>query len=376
MKQLYVLIALGFVLLLPSVHAQVTMTAGSATGVTQAVPYTSTCFGDLTSVVSTCGFNVTFQFTDVQCCPCPTSGMICLPGSVFYGGTGSSGSFLNYHTLSYSPSNENQRLTFAQKITKFQWSASGPAGPSPEPFQIQVYNGAALIGSFSFTVPGEGLRNTYYISAPQFDRLDFIETTAISADDELFGDFRIATAGCPLALSTLECAIQVLGPQKAKIFWDTENEIDLVQHKLLRSTDGQNWETIAVEAARNVSGPNHYSYTDAQAHLGINFYRVVSIGVDGSENYSNIVEAQFADDGKISVVIYPNPASDRLGVDFAGLEGKKELSVINQIGQTVATYSTEAASYDLPVDQLANAIYFLVVSSADGVTTQKFEVKR
>jgi Secretion system C-terminal sorting domain len=376
MKHLYTLILLGFVLLLPCAHAQVTITAGNATGTTQAVPYGSTCFGTGTAVASTCGFNVTFQFTDPQCCPCPTSGMVCLPGSVAYGGTGSSASFLNYHTLSYSPSNENQRITFAQKITRFQWSASGPAGPFPEPFQVQVYNGAALIGTFSFTVPGEGLRNTYYISAPQFDRVDFIETTAISADDELLGDFRIATAGCPLALSSLDCAIQVLGPQKAKVYWTTENEMDLVQHKVIRSTDSQNWETIAVEAARNVAGPNHYSYTDANAHLGINYYRVVSLGVDGSENYSNIVEAQFADEGKISVVIYPNPASDRLGVNFAGLEGKKDLSVVNQLGQTVATYTTESMTMDLPVDQLANAMYFLVVSAADGVTTQKFEVKR
>jgi Secretion system C-terminal sorting domain len=302
--------------------------------------------------------------------------MVCLPGSVGYGGPGSSGSFLNYHTLSYSPSNENQRITFAQKITKFQWSASGPMGPFPEPFQVQVYNGAALIGTYSFTVPGEGLRNTYYITAPQFDRIDFIETTAISADDELLGDFRIATAGCPLALGSLNCDLVVLGPQKAKIHWTTENEMDMVQHTVLRSTDGQDWKPLEVQTARNTTGPNHYSYTDAHAQSGMNYYRIVSEGLDGMETYSNVVEAQFADEGKIKVVIFPNPASDRLSVDFAGLEGKKDLSVVNQLGQVVATYTTESMTMALPVDQLPNAMYFLVVSSTDGVTTQKFEVKR
>lgn len=376
MKPYYFLLLLVLLGLSSSLRAQAVFASGNASGSTQLVPFTSTCFGAGSTNANACGLPVTFQFTNAQCCPCPTSGMICLPGSVAYGGTGSSGSFLNYHTLSYSPNNENQRLSFGVKITAFQWSASGPAGAAPEPFQILVYDGAALIGNFSFTVPGQGLRNTYNITAPQFDRLDFVETTAISADDELFGDFRIATAGCPLALGAMNCDLVVLGPQKAKIHWTTENESDLTHHTLMRSADGQVWETLDVQAAKNTAGPNHYSYTDQHAKLGLNYYRIVTTSQDGQESYSNIVEAQFADEGKIKVVVYPNPAIDRLWVSFAGLEGKKDVSVVNQLGQVVATYATEGMSMDLPVDKLSNAIYFLVVTSAVGVTTEKFEVRR
>ncbi len=225
-------------------------------------------------------------------------------------------------------------------------------------------------------MPGEGLRRTYNVSGPQFDRIDFVETTAISADDELLGDFRIATAGCPLALGTLNCDLVVLGQQKAKIHWTTLDESDLVSHSLMRSNDGQIWEPLSVQPATNAIGPNHYSYTDASAHSGVNYYRVLTRGLDGFEAYSNIVEAQFGVAGEIKIVIFPNPANDRLWVNFAGLEGKKELSVVNQLGQVVAVHATDALEMSLPTDDLAEAIYFLVVTTPLGVTTQKFEVKR
>ncbi len=127
MKYLYLLLLAGILYLSPTAKSQVVFATGNATGSTQLIPYTMplTCIANGVANSNSCGVSVVFTFTNTQISSCPTSGQIVAPGSVAYGGTGSSASFLDYHTLSYSPSNEDQRLTFGSKITKFQWSCSG-----------------------------------------------------------------------------------------------------------------------------------------------------------------------------------------------------------------------------------------------------------
>lgn len=356
-------------------EAQVVFASGAASGTTQLVPFNSVCINTGTTTVPVCGINASFQFTSSQCCACPTSGMVCLPGSVGYGGPGSSASFTNYHTLSYSPSNEHQRLTFSGKINTFQWRASGPNGPA-EPFQIQVRDGGVLVGTFSFTVPGTGLNNTYNITGPQFDQLDFVETNAISADDELFGDFRVATAGCPLAIGSMQADLAVLGHRKVRVHWVTENETDLRAHELHRSADGFNWEVIDVQLARNTEGPNHYAYTDAGAVVGTNYYRIVTSGHDGYENYSNVLEAQFTEDGQINFMLFPNPASDKISLHFAGLQGEKQYQVVSPLGQVIVDEKTESNAVELSLQDLSTGMYYMVVRNAQGSMTKRFEVSR
>jgi hypothetical protein len=372
MNKFYTLFFLGFVLLSTPIMSQVTMSTGNATGV-QLVPYAGSCFGPGTALQSACGLAVTFQFTDPQCCPCPTSGMICLPGSVGYGGPGSSGSFLNYHTLSYSPSNENQRLTFASKITKFQWSASGPNGPA-EPFNIRVYDGVTLVGNFSFTVPGTGLRNTYHVSGPQFDRIDFIETNAISADDELFGDFMIATAGCPLPVENLNASLLEVGSSFVKIGWTTINESNIDRFHVQRSADGQNWERIGSEAP----GTNDYSFTDTSPLNGKNLYRIECLDLGGESRFSNVLETAFSGQQVLKMIIYPNPAANFLNVDFPrNGEDTKTISLFDESGKLVTSTSSVDSITNFDISFLKNGTYFIRATKKGGLpVTRKLVVNR
>lgn len=354
------------------VQGQAILTNGTIPVASQLVPFTSTCFAANPTNSSVCGFTATFQFTSSQCCACPTSGMVCLPGSVAYGGPGSSASFTNYHTLSYSPNNEHQRITFSQKINRFQWSASGPNG-SPEQFQIQVFDGVTLLNTFNFLVPGTGLNNKYYISAPQFDRLDFTEIQAISADDELFGDFRVTTAGCPLAVEEFNCNIEAAGNQQVRINWETKNEFNNIRHILFHSTDAQNWNTLAEIPAQD-GEMNHYSFTHTNAELGMNYYFIQIVTPDGNDFAGHIMQMQFEDDGDIRFHVFPNPATGRFNVDFEGLVGEKEVTLVNSLGQIVMRDHTNALLMEIDATSLESGLYFVNVSTANGQAVMKVEV--
>ncbi|MFN8297139.1 MAG: HYR domain-containing protein [Chitinophagales bacterium] len=182
-----VILLLAFFAVLIRVNGQTVLSSGPVSGVSL-IPFSPVCIANGSSIATLSGgVTATFSFASTQCCPCPTSGGIYAPGSVSYGGAGSSASFTNYHTLSYSSTNENQRLVFSSPIIKFQFSVSGPAGSS-ETFRIDSYLGVTQVGTHTFTAPGTGLKNTYNITGT-FDRLEWVEINSISADDELFGDF-------------------------------------------------------------------------------------------------------------------------------------------------------------------------------------------
>lgn len=363
------------VLLVPmGLRGQAILTTGTIPVASQLVPFSSSCFAASPTNSSVCGFTSTFQFTSSQCCACPTSGMVCLPGSVGYGGPGSSSSFTSYHTLSYSPSNEHQRITFSQKINRFQWSASGPWGAA-EQFQIQVFDGVTLLNTFNFTVPGTGLNNKYYISAPQFDRLDFTEIQAISADDELFGDFRITTAGCPLAADEFTCGLDVDAAKQVRVHWDTKNEFNNLKHVLYHSTDAQGWDTLAQLPALNGS-ENHYSFTHRGADAGMNYYFVQIVTPDGNDYASHIMEAQFEDAGALQFRVFPNPASDRFHVDFQGLIGDKDVTLVNSLGQIVLQQRTNLAQLEIDGTALESGLYFVHVATAAGKSAIKVNLAK
>lgn len=369
---------LGIVFLLFSLglKAQYALNLGPASGTTALITYSlPNCIANGSSTVTVCGFNVTFAFTNTQISSCPTSGQITAPGSVAYGGPGSSSSFLFYHTLSYSPSNENQRLTFAQKIHTFQFSASGPAG-SAEPFGIQVYDGGSLVGSFSFTAPGVGQNRTYTITGPQFDRIDFVETNAISADDELFGDFFVASAGCPFSLEFLNSSLEVLPGNDLNIVWQTQNENNMSHFEVQRSTDGLNWNMVALKDANNLPDVSTYSYTDKSLPQGHYFYQINMVQADGTTNAGKIMEVEIGNPSINGFDLFPNPAQNQLQIDFKSIREDREFVVLNITGAEIQRWKSSETALDLDISKLENGLYFLRVSTNEATSTQRFTVSR
>ena len=129
--------------------------------------------------------------------------------------------------------------------------------------------------------------------------------------------------------------------------------------------DGWGWTNNTVPSGVWVSGPEGDVFADPMGYSAdISFsYR------DYYLNVTNSGDGSFVGIGDVSAVdftVYPNPVADRLTV--SGVEGLREVSVVDITGRTLAT----SASATVDVSALGAGVYLLRVATEQGVGVQKF----
>jgi len=128
-------------------------------------------------------------------------------------------------------------------------------------------------------------------------------------------------------------ATQLQGTQVA-IKWSVVGESNVASYKVERSTDGTTFTNLATLSP---ASSNNYSYIDANANEGINYYRIKATDVTGTYTYSKVVQLSIAN---YHLSIVPNPVTNnsfKLGLGNAAI-GKYTVSLVDKLGLTV--YST------------------------------------
>lgn len=66
-------------------------------------------------------------------------------------------------------------------------------------------------------------------------------------------------------------------------------------YTLEKSSDGVVFESINTQQAQGNgrSNRNQYKYLDTKPHLGVNYYRLGQVDVDGTQTYSKVVAINF-----------------------------------------------------------------------------------
>ncbi|UEG49375.1 YDG domain-containing protein [Ferruginibacter lapsinanis] len=163
---------------------------------------------------------------------------------------------------------------------------------------------------------------------------------------------------------------------KIIVDWKVENEINIKEYEVERSADGINFTKVNTTTATGSPG-NNYSWTDLNANAGNNFYRIKSIGKDGSILYSNIVKVSYAD-AIAGFTVYPNPTTDgKISVNFSNADkGRYTLKLFNNIGQLLQSKSIEHAGGNSTIslqNLTAKGIYHVEINKPDN-TTQTIKV--
>jgi len=99
------------------------------------------------------------------------------------------------------------------------------------------------------------------------------------------------------------------------------------------SKDGINYSPISKiksNAKKDVVGKVSYTYTDANAHEGVNYYRIKQTNADGTTITSKVVSVDFikVNDKKVTFTVYPNPNSGQFTIDFSGIENNHEVQLV------------------------------------------------
>jgi hypothetical protein len=83
--------------------------------------------------------------------------------------------------------------------------------------------------------------------------------------------------------------------QSAKLTWVTTSESNSKLFNIQRSSNGSDFTTIGIVAARgNTSLTTTYTFTDAQPLSGDDYYRLQQVDINGKFTYSNTVHLNFS----------------------------------------------------------------------------------
>ncbi|MEO7484265.1 MAG: T9SS type A sorting domain-containing protein [Ferruginibacter sp.] len=157
--------------------------------------------------------------------------------------------------------------------------------------------------------------------------------------------------------------------------WTTTNEINTQKFEIEKSQDGQRFAKIDEKPAIG-SGSSNYSYADNQLNTVANYYRIKTLNIDGSFQYSNIIQVK--DAAVFSVTkIQPNPFVSEIIID-ANLEKTATcfIQILDLNGkevirkQVITTVGNNRITVD-GLSKLNKGIYVIKISCDNGSWQQK-----
>jgi hypothetical protein len=202
----------------------------------------------------------------------------------------------------------------------------------------------------------------------------------------------------PIPVELISFTSEVTG-SNVKLFWSTATETNNQGFEILRSAqnDNNNWEKIGfVTGVGTTTEIHHYSYVDESLQTGKYQYRLKQIDLDGSYEYSQIIEVTVNAPTKFSLEQnYPNPFNPTTKIKFtiptvtlrqAQSDIRVTLRVFDVLGNEIATLINEekpAGTYEVEFSvgqdsrpDIASGIYFYRLRAGSFVETKKMVLLR
>ncbi|MCB9207815.1 MAG: T9SS type A sorting domain-containing protein [Ignavibacteriales bacterium] len=205
-------------------------------------------------------------------------------------------------------------------------------------------------------------------------------TAFFQGDDEnitstLNGDLN--TSPLPVELSTFN--VNSVEGTKAQLEWETATEVNNYGFEIERSVVTESaeatWEKVAfVEGHGNSNSPKLYSFTDKNLVGGSKFaYRLKQIDIDGTFEYSDVIEVEVLPTKYELFQNYPNPFNPSTNIKFSLPEDAKvNINIYNVLGERVASVLSEelkAGFHQIDFNsnsagyQLSSGVYLYTIES-------------
>ncbi|MEZ4740278.1 MAG: CUB domain-containing protein [Flavobacteriales bacterium] len=156
----------------------------------------------------------------------------------------------------------------------------------------------------------------------------------------------------------------------AEVSWTTTFERGSSHFIVERSVDGFSFSDVGTRnAAGHADAPTGYSFTDNDAIAGLNYYRIRSISLDGTVQYSQVVSVVLTHGNDF--VVAPNPVSDGasllLKVPVAGRITIRTMDTSGRlVHEQVAAMEESDQRLDLHWPVLDAGAYVLLVLDSSG----------
>lgn len=159
----------------------------------------------------------------------------------------------------------------------------------------------------------------------------------------------------------------------------TDNETDIDNYEIQRSSDGIHFSKIGTLAPSNQPGSNQYNFKDEQPIQGLNYYKIVIVNKNGSKQASPIMTVRL-NQSKLSLEKVLAPSASQVVAQLQNNEAQTvHFQLFNNLGVQIATISRKleagATSVYLQTPALSNGVYHLKLIGAKGETMVRSFIK-
>jgi len=210
--------------------------------------------------------------------------------------------------------------------------------------------------------------------------------TLMSADAVMIVMNRAKESGTPLPVELTSFTSEVR-ENEVTLLWNTATEINNYGFEIERansksSGSSNSFETIGfVRGSGNSNEANRYQFLDKSLVAGTYLYRLKQIDVDGTYDYSDVIEATVNTLPKFELQQnYPNPFNPSTTIEFSVESvGKVNLRVYNILGKEVSTLVDsflEPGNHKITFDgsQLPSGVYYYSLTSSGKVIVNKMQI--
>jgi len=137
---------------------------------------------------------------------------------------------------------------------------------------------------------------------------EFKSDTDLANDNSAIKDF-IDSGGSTSLPIELKSFTASKSAKNIALNWVTAKEENFSHFEIERSLDQNNWEQIGMVQGLGQSNSDlYYDFTDRNAPFGVIYYRLKSVDIDATFEYSPIVKTEIGFEGNLTVS--PNPVKD------------------------------------------------------------------
>jgi Lamin Tail Domain len=170
----------------------------------------------------------------------------------------------------------------------------------------------------------------------------------------------------PVKLTQLSA--KVLEEKQAIINWQTSSETGFSHFEIQRSGDAKGFETIGRENGKTeLTEKNNYFFVDKSPLVGLNYYRLNQVDLDGKSEFSKIISVNFNE--APGIVFFPNPVEQYLEIKGFEENTIEKVNVFNSSGLFLGTIKPTNKQLDL--SGFTGQTFLIETILNDGSSTKK-----
>jgi hypothetical protein len=154
--------------------------------------------------------------------------------------------------------------------------------------------------------------------------------------------------------------------------WQTASEVDNDHFIVERSQDGVYFESRGkVNGKGTVDFTHNYSFLDERPTSGNNYYRLRQVDIDGTFDLSVIVVVNHALSGEININYLPHAEVLRIN----GSSTYNSVQIVDMMGRNIKMISALKSGEEVPVNDLPQGTYRVIVRTKEGISKSANIVK-